>query len=232
MHQQQGTMKQKRLKYLIAIAGSILIFVLSQQQFLPIAIAPIESIAAITSAWSVWLLGKNLVVGWWVGIVGVVFYTIVFFQVQLYGEVAIQLFYLVTSLQAIYIWLRRGQNQTEKPIERISRKKAIATFFLATVLVLILQAVLSKVGGAAPFWDALTTILSLTAHLYLMQRYLESWYIWIFVDTIYVPLYASRELYLTSGLYAVFFVMAIIGLYNFRSIYLQQQRLTKELQNI
>jgi nicotinamide mononucleotide transporter len=89
----------------------------------------------------------------------------------------------------------------------------------------LLQAVLSKLGGAAPFWDALTTVLSLTAQLYLMQRYLESWYIWILVDTIYVPLYASRGLYLTSGLYAVFFVMAAIGLYNFRNIYWQQQRL-------
>lgn len=217
-------MKQKRVKYLIAIGGSILIFLLSQQKFLPVAIAPIESIAAITSAWSVWLLGKNLVIGWWVGIVGVVCYAIVFF-LSITIRQRIQLFYLVTSLQAIYIWLRGGQNQTEKPIERISKKKAIATFFLATVLVLILQAVLSKLGGAVPFWDALTTILSLTAHLYLMQRYLESWYIWIFVDTIYVPLYASRELYLTSGLYAVFFVMAAIGLYNFRNIYLQQQRL-------
>jgi nicotinamide mononucleotide transporter len=71
--------KQKRVKYLIAIGGSILIFLLSQQKFLPVAIAPIESIAAITSAWSVWLLGKNLVIGWWVGIVGVVCYAIVFF---------------------------------------------------------------------------------------------------------------------------------------------------------
>ena len=215
-------MTQKRLRYLIAIAGSVLIFVLSQQTFLPIEISPIEAIAAITSAWSVWLLGKNLVIGWWIGIVGVVLYAIVFYRVQLYGEVAIQLFYFVTSLQAIYIWLRGGQNQTEKPIERIPRKTAIATFFVATILVLSLQAVLSQLGGAAPFWDALTTILSLTAHLYLMQRYLESWYLWILVDTIYVPLYASRELYLTSGLYALFFVMAAIGLYNFRQIYLEQ----------
>ncbi len=218
-------MKQKRFKNLIGIAGSILIFLLSQQKFLPVAIAPIEAIAAITSAWSVWLLGKNLVIGWWIGIAGVALYAIVFYRVQLYGEVAIQLFYLVTSLQAIYIWLRGGQNQTEKPIERISKKKAIGTFFLATVLVLTLQAALTKLGGAAAFWDALTTILSLTAHLYLMQRYLESWYIWILVDTIYVPLYASRELYLTSGLYAVFFIMAAIGLYNFRKSYLEQQRL-------
>ncbi|NEP43424.1 MAG: nicotinamide mononucleotide transporter [Okeania sp. SIO2H7] len=209
-------MTEKPLKYLIAIAGSISIFMLSQLKFLPVAIAPIESIAAITSAWSVWLLGKNLVIGWWVCIVGAIAYAIVFDRARLYGEVAIQLFYLVTSLQAIYIWLRGGKDRTEKPIERISRKKAIATFFLAIVLVLTLQAVLSKLGGAAPFWDALTTILSLTAHLYLMQRYLESWYIWILVDTIYVPLYASRELYLTSGLYAVFLVMAAIGLYNFR----------------
>ena len=217
------TAKQKRLKNLIALAGSLLVFLLSQQRFLPVAIAPIEAIAAIASAWSVWLLGNNLVIGWWIGLVGVVAYAIVFFQVQLYGEVAIQLFYLLTSLQAIYIWLRGGQNQTEKPIERISRDKAIVTFFLATLLVLALQAVLTQLGGAAPFWDALTTILSLTAHLYLMQRYLESWYIWVLVDTIYVPLYASRGLYLTSGLYAVFWLMAARGLYNFRKIYLQQQ---------
>jgi nicotinamide mononucleotide transporter len=43
-------------------------------------------------------------------------------------------------------------------------------------------------GGAAPFWDALTTILSAIAQLYLMERYLESWYLWIVADTIYVPL--------------------------------------------
>lgn len=222
------TVKPQSLKKIIALAGSIFLFLLSQQKFLPVAIAPIEAIAAITSAWSVWLLGKNLVIGWWVGIVGVVAYSIVFFQVQLYGEVAIQLFYLLTSVQAIYIWLRGGQNQRSKPIERISRKKAIATFFLATLLVLALQAVLTKIGGAAPFWDATTTILSLTAHLYLMQRYLESWYIWIIVDTIYVPLYAGRGLYLTSGLYAVFFLMAAIGLHNFRNIYLEQQRCKQE----
>ena len=222
------TVKPQSIKKIIALAGSIFLFLLSQQKFIPVAIAPLEAIAAITSAWSVWLLGKNLVIGWWVGLVGVVAYTIVFFQVQLYGEVAIQLFYLFTSLQAIYIWRRGGQNQREKPIERISRKKAIATLFLATLLVLALQAILTKIGGAAPFWDATTTILSLTAHLYLMQRYLESWYIWIIVDTIYVPLYAGRGLYLTSSLYAVFLLMAAIGLYNFRNIYLEQQRSKQE----
>jgi nicotinamide riboside transporter PnuC len=43
----------------------------------------------------------------------------VFYQVKLYGEVAIQFFYLITSLQAIYIWLRGGENSTEKPVCRL-----------------------------------------------------------------------------------------------------------------
>ena len=57
----------------------------------------------------------------------------------------------------------------------------------------------------------------------LMERYLESWYLWIVADTIYVPLYASRGLYLTSILYAIFWFMAIHGLQNFQRIYSEQK---------
>tara|TARA_R110002072_G_scaffold150267_2_gene298561 strand:- start:277 stop:489 length:213 start_codon:yes stop_codon:yes gene_type:complete len=52
-----------------------------------------------------------------------------------------------------------------------------------------------------------------------MGRFVESWYLWIAVDTIYVPLYASRELYVTAGLYAVFWLLALRGLLHFRRLY-------------
>jgi nicotinamide mononucleotide transporter len=99
----------------------------------------------------------------------------------------------------------------------------ILTAVLVTVGVFGLRTVLVSLGGAAPFWDALTTILSAIAQLYLMERYLESWYLWIVADTIYVPLYASRGLYLTSILYAIFWLMAIYGLQNFQRIYSEQK---------
>ncbi|MEG5060088.1 nicotinamide riboside transporter PnuC [Microcoleus sp. A2-C5] len=216
-------MKKANLPNLIGFAASIFLLLLSVQRFVPIQLNLIEAIAAIASAWSVWLLAKNNSLGWWVGLIGVITYAAVFYQVKLYGEVAIQFFYLITSLQAIYIWLRGGENSTEKPVCRISQRWLILTAVLVTVAVFGLRTVLISLGGAAPFWDALTTILSAIAQLYLMERYLESWYLWIVADTIYVPLYASRGLYLTSILYAIFWLMAIYGLQNFQRIYSEQK---------
>ena len=65
--------------------------------------------------------------------------------------------------------------------------------------------------------------MSLVAHLYLMGRMVESWCLWITVDVIYVPLYASQHLYLTSILYAIFGLMALSGLKNFQRIDREQQ---------
>lgn len=216
-------MKKANLPNLIGFAASIFLLLLSVQRFVPIQLNLIEAIAAIASGWSVWLLAKNNSLGWWIGLIGVIAYAAVFYQVKLYGEVAIQFFYLITSLQAIYIWLRGGENSTEKPVCRISQRWLILTAVLVTVAVFGLRTVLISLGGAAPFWDALTTILSAIAQLYLMERYLESWYLWIVADTIYVPLYASRGLYLTSILYAIFWLMAIYGLQNFQRIYSEQK---------
>lgn len=216
-------MKKANLPNLIGFAASIFVLLLSVQWFVPIQLDLIEAIAAIASAWSVWLLAKNNPLGWWIGLIGVIAYAAVFYQVKLYGEVALQSFYLITSLQAIYIWLRGGENSTEKPVCRISQRWLILSAVLVAVGVFGLRTVLISLGGAAPFWDALTTILSAIAQLYLMERYLESWYLWIVADTIYVPLYASRGLYLTSILYAIFWLMAIYGLQNFQRIYSEQK---------
>ncbi|MEG3933918.1 MULTISPECIES: nicotinamide riboside transporter PnuC [unclassified Microcoleus] len=216
-------MKKANLPNLIGFAASIFVLLLSVQWFVPIQLDLIEAIAAIASAWSVWLLAKNNPLGWWIGLIGVIAYAAVFYQVKLYGEVALQSFYLITSFQAIYIWLRGGENSTEKPVSRINQRWLILTAVFVTVGVFGLRTVLVYLGGAAPFWDALTTILSAIAQLYLMERYLESWYLWIVADTIYVPLYASRGLYLTSILYAIFCLMAIFGLQNFQRIYSEQK---------
>lgn len=212
-----------RWQVIIGITASVLLLLLPFQSWIPVELRVLETVAVVTYAWSVWLLAKNNPIGWWIGLVGTALYGIVFYQAKLYAEVGLQAFYFVTSLQAIYIWLRGGQNQTEKPVGHISTRWAIASTGLAIASVFALRSFLIAIRGAAPFWDALTTVMSLVAHLYLMGRVVESWYLWILVDIIYVPLYASRHLYLTSLLYGIFCFMAINGLRNFQRIYHEQQ---------
>ena len=56
-----------------------------------------------------------------------------------------------------------------------------------------------------------------------MARLRESWVLWVVVDTIYVPLYWSRDLYLTSALYLVLWGLALCGLIRFYRLYREQQ---------
>jgi nicotinamide mononucleotide transporter len=71
---------------------------------------------------------------------------------------------------------------------------------------------LRKVNDALPLSDAATTALSLCAQWLLNRKLLENWYFWIVVDVLYIPMYAYKELYLTSLLYVVFLAMATMGL--------------------
>jgi nicotinamide mononucleotide transporter len=75
----------------------------------------------------------------------------------------------------------------------------------------ILREILLAVNGAAPLWDAVTTVLSLAAQYLLCRKRLENWIFWIAADIVYVPLYLSRALPLTAVLYGVFLLMCVVG---------------------
>ncbi|MBN3929869.1 nicotinamide mononucleotide transporter [Streptomyces verrucosisporus] len=70
--------------------------------------------------------------------------------------------------------------------------------------------------STVPFWDALTTALSLAATYGQCRKKVESWYLWIATDVVYVPLYAHKGLYLTSLLYLGFMALCVAGLLGWR----------------
>jgi nicotinamide mononucleotide transporter len=94
---------------------------------------------------------------------------------------------------------------------------------VVAVSTLLLWKTLHFVGGSASFWDAATTSLSLGAQWLLNRKRIENWHIWIVADAIYVPLYVSRGLNLTAVLYAVFLVMAVIGLIRWQAVHEEQR---------
>ena len=209
----------------IAVAASLAILALAISGGLPAELgSPIEVLGVVTGAWSVWLLARNHPLGWWVGLVMVVAYMVVFYRVRLFAEVMIQVFYFGTSLQAIWIWLHGGDDREERPVGRVPRRWLWITLPVVVIAVILLRLLLIEIRGAAPLWDAITTVLSITAHLFLMLRYVESWMLWITVDIIYLPLYASKGLYLTSVLYAGFLLLSIQGLYTFRKLYAERMQ--------
>lgn len=165
---------------------------------------------------SVWLLARNKPLGWWIGLVGSLLYIWIFAVVWLPGEILIQVYLALTSLWGIWIWIRGGRQHEGKPVGRASKRLVAWTTVVGLVAWALLYWAFSTVEGRVPFWDSLTTVISFIAQIYLVMRLVESWHLWIAVDVIYVPLYASRELYVTAALYAVFLFLSWQGLVNFR----------------
>ena len=79
-----------------------------------------------------------------------------------------------------------------------------------------------------PYGDAFTTVASLCAQWMLARKQLESWVCWIAVDVVAIGIYFSKGLYVTTGLYAVFLVLATYGLISWHRSWKGQGRVGGE----
>jgi nicotinamide mononucleotide transporter len=65
--------------------------------------------------------------------------------------------------------------------------------------------------AAQPWLDAALTGFSLVAQLWMAQKRLQCWALWMVLDVIFVGLFLYKGLYLTAALYALFTLIAVRG---------------------
>lgn len=176
----------------------------------------LEIAANAVMAISIVLSGRNNIHSWWLGIIGCALFATLFYSVNLYADVALQLFFIVTCVIGWLRWLR-GAGGAPLPIRRAHLPTlgwmTVVGMAATAAYGLMLQA---YTNAYAPFIDSAVLMFSIVAQLLLMGRRLESWLFWLLVNTISVPLYASRGLYLTAVLYAGYWVNALASWYFWR----------------
>jgi nicotinamide mononucleotide transporter len=172
----------------------------------------LEIAANIVNAVSIILAGRNSVHTWWTGIIGGLLFGIMFFHARLYADVTLQLFFIITSISGWWHWCHGLQGEV-LPVRR-SRPLNVAQLALAALLAALAYGwLLHRFTDAyAPYIDSLVLAFSVLGQFLLMGRRIETWWCWLVVNTISVPLYCSRGLYLTAVLYAMFWVNATISL--------------------
>jgi len=172
----------------------------------------LEAGAFVTGVICVWLVVRQSIWNFPLGLLNVAAYAWIFYEYRLYADSGLQVVYFGLNLAGWYLWLFGGENRTELQVQRTSRRELALIGLCIAAATGFLWWLLGKLGGAAKFWDALTTSISLSAQWLQSRKKLECWHLWILADVIYVPLYISRGLNLTALLYGVFLCMAVMGL--------------------
>jgi len=171
-----------------------------------------EVLAVVFGIVSVYLSTREHIWSWPTALVNVGLYFVVFYEAKLYADMGLQVVYFGLSLYGWYEWLYGGANRTELHVSRTTRPLGVRLLIIGIVCAAVLGTLLARFTDAAlPYVDSATTSTSLVAQWMMTRKILENWAVWMAVDVVYVGMFIYKHLYLTAGLYTVFFVLAAMG---------------------
>ena len=197
----------------------------------------IEAIGTIAGLLCIWLASLEKIVNYLFGLINVTLFAIIFFQIQLYASLLLQLFFFAANLYGWYAWSRQtSQNEAELQIRWLPLPKAMAwlaacviAIGLMTVYIDPVFAVLTQVAvgvmqsmgmnvsmpvlqpDAFPFWDSCMMVLSIAALVLMTRKYVENWLLWVVINVISVAIFALQGVYAMALEYLILTFIALNG---------------------
>jgi nicotinamide mononucleotide transporter len=150
---------------------------------------------------------------WLFAIVSSAMYGVVFYKSLLFGDMGLQVVFIIVSMWGWYQWLYGGAKHDALKVTRSTNDGwawGIAAWLAGFVLLAMFLDRWTPTD--VPYIDGFLTAGSLLGQVLLSRKKVENWIVWIVVDILYVGLYVYKGLMLTAILYAVFVVLAGLGL--------------------
>lgn len=197
----------------------------------------IEAIGTLAGLLCIWLASLEKIGNYAFGLINVTLFAIIFFQIQLYASLLLQLFFFAANIYGWYAWSRQNsQQEAELQIRWLPLPKAIAWFVacvvaigLMTVYINLVFAFLTRVAvsvmsamglnvtmpelqpDAFPFWDSCMMVLSIAAMVLMTRKYVENWLLWVIINVISVVIFALQGVYAMSLEYLLLTFIALNG---------------------
>ena len=102
----------------------------------------VELIGTILYLWSVWLISKRRVLTWPVGIVSVLLYMALFYQIRLYSDALEQVYYLGASVYGWWMWNKSPKDDGQITDVTYSARRGAMVWIVVTAVVSALTGVL------------------------------------------------------------------------------------------
>ncbi|MEQ4673870.1 nicotinamide riboside transporter PnuC [Providencia vermicola] len=197
----------------------------------------IEAVGTIAGLLCILLASLEKTINYLFGLINVSLFAVIFFQIQLYANLLLQIFFFVANIYGWYAWSRvNSSQQAELKIRWLSLPKASVTLVLSVLAVLYLTFNIDVVFGvlatwavellnmlganlamptiepdAFPFWDSTMTILSVVAMILMTRKYVENWLLWVIINVISIVIFFIQGVYAMSLEYLILLGIALNG---------------------
>lgn len=174
---------------------------------------------------AVWWLIKQNIYTWPAGIIYVFISFVIFWRIRLYGDFFLHIFFLILNIYGWYYW-SHGKKETHQEVKVTTHtiKENLILAALSGLGILLfgyflqhLPVLFTDLAPAAlPYWDATTSILSVTGMWLTTRKKLENWYYWLTVNILATIIYAYKGIYFYSFLYFVYIFLSFSGYIEWR----------------
>lgn len=194
------------------ILGIVLIFAGTYISWL-ISPDPVQIIAAISGLACVWLVARENIWNYPIGIINIIALIVSFYTVQLYADFTLNIIFFALNVYGWYYWLTNRGNLKVRQTRNITKAELIWSIAIIVIGTPIWGYIFDNFFGAAlAYADSFVMVASLIAQWFLSKKVLQHWYFWIAVDVIAIPIYFIKDLPLIAILYIVYLGICVNGL--------------------
>ncbi|GAB2885219.1 nicotinamide riboside transporter PnuC [Microbulbifer echini] len=189
-----------------------------------IAAMSLWEVAAVILALAYLLLAmREKISCWYAAFASTAIYLVLFWDVSLLMESALQIFYLVMAVYGWWQWRHHKDKKKDLKIHRWRLQTHLIVLSGIAILTLVFGYLLDNFTSAAlPYLDSFTTLGAVVTTFMVTRKVLENWIYWIVVDGASIYLYLDRGLHLTALLFLLYVVLVIIGFFQWKAIYNKQ----------
>ena len=192
-----------------------------------VAINLFELAGLLSGLLCVWLLIRQSIWTWPIGLIYSLVSLVVFMQTRLYSEFGLHIYYAAMNAYGWYYWSRSDAQDSSGalPVTRINRVTGYLLLALVALgIPLLAELMLQFTDTDMAYADSTITIMSFAAMWMTARKLIENWYVWLLVDIIATIVYVIKGIELYAVLYCVYIGMAVAGLIAWRTALLSRER--------
>jgi len=156
-------------------------------------------------------------------------YTVIFYDVLLLMDSALNAYYLVMAVYGYWAWQKNtSSNSAESQLTKNaplaivswSANTHLKACLTLTIISLVLGYIIANYTPASfPYLDTFTTVFAVFATYLVTQKVLENWLYWIVIDAVSIYLYIEKGLIPTTVLFIIYVIIAAYGYFKWQAIY-------------